>query len=104
MVEAKHNGDTRAHATAAEHGAGNTEILHHPDSVIAHVLERIRRCNFGRAAIAANVDADDFEPGGKVCGLIHPEIVIERIGMDEDHRWAVAGDLVPDVHSSRAAV
>ena len=30
-------------------------------------------------------------------GLVHPKIMIERVGVNEDERRSIAGDLVPDV-------
>ena len=104
MLEAEQDGDARADAAAAEHGARDAEVLHHADDVLGHVLERIGRRHLGGASIAADVDADDLEPGREMRGLVHPQIVVERIGVDEHHRGAVACDLVPDVHAIGAAV
>ena len=40
----------------------------------------------------------------KMRPLIQPEVVIERVGMDEDQRGPIAADLVPDVDPVGAAV
>src|SRR5207302_1730050 len=51
-----------------------------------------------------DVDADHFEPGREMRSLVKPEVVIERVGMDEDQRRPVAGDLVPNIDTIGSAV
>src|SRR5262245_24153226 len=104
MLEAEHDRDARADAAPAKHGAFDLEIVHYPDHVLRHVHERIGPRHLGRAPVAADIDADHGEPGREMRGLVHPQVVVERVGMDEHHRRAVASDLVPDVDAVRLAV
>src|SRR6202043_1332109 len=97
VVQAQQKRDAGADAAAAADRARDAEILHHPDDVVAHVLERVTGGHFCGAAIAADIDAHDPEPGGKMRGLVHPKVVVERVGVNEDERRSIAGDLVPDV-------
>ena len=103
VVERQQERDAGADAAAAEHGARDAKVLHHAYDVVAHVLERVGRRHLGGAAIAADVDPDHLEPGREMRGLIHPQIVVERIGVHEHHGRTIARDLVPDVDAIRSA-
>ena len=91
------DGNSRTHRTAAENRLIDAEIVHDAEHIVAHVLLGIGLGDLGRAAIAADIDAHYLEPGGEMGGLIEPQVVIEGIGMDQDHGRAVAGDLVPNI-------
>jgi hypothetical protein len=96
MIEPEHQRDMRADTAAGADRLLDVTVAHDPDDVFGHVLQGERRRRFHRAAVAADVDRDDLEPGGKMRRLVDPEVVVERIGVDENQRRPFAAALVPD--------
>ena len=97
MIQAEQDGHARADADAAEDRFGHFFVPAHSENVVRHVFQAERRFRFVGTAVAANIDGDDFEVGGEMRDLVHPQIVIEGIGVDHDEGKPLAGNFVVDL-------
>jgi hypothetical protein len=103
VIEPQEKRDPRADAATAADRALDAQVLHHAENVVAHIFQRVGGCDLGGAPIAADIDAHDLEPGREMGSLVHPKVMVEGIGVNENHRRPVTRDLVPDVDTIGAA-
>src|SRR5687767_8109706 len=96
MIEPEQDRHARADANAAEYRLGYFFVSANAENVIGHVLQAEWRFRFVGTAVAANIDSDDLEVGGKVRDLVHPQVMIERIRVHHDEGETLAGDFVVD--------
>src|SRR5262249_44034778 len=96
MIQPEQKRHPRADAYAAENRLFHRFVAANSQNVVGHLFETEGRRWFVRAAIPADVHGDNFEVGREVSNLIHPQVVVEGIGVDHHKRQAFAGNLVVD--------
>src|SRR5215510_3605194 len=104
MIQPEQKRHPRADAYAAENRLFHRFVAANSQHVVGHLFETEGRRWFVRAAIPADVHGDNFEVGREVSDLIHPQVVVEGIGVDHHERQAFAGNFVVDSDAIGGAV
>jgi len=74
------------------------------ENVGRHVIKSKRRGRLIRTAVTPNINRDDPEVCREMRDLIHPQIVVERIGMNHDEGQTFAGNFVVDSQAVRGGI
>jgi hypothetical protein len=104
MVETEEYSNAGTDADTTKDCLVHTLLLANRKDIIAHVLEGKLAGGFVGPPITPDVKRNDPEGAGEMADLVHPEIVVKRIGVDHDKREAFPGDFVIDLYPIGYAV